>query len=139
MQKRQKRDEEVEGDDAIDADSSALKRTKYDAPSSSALVTVSDKDWAVSTSVIDPSRTSSLPAPEVSLVGHEGAVYSISFDPTGNHLCSGSLDKNICKQSNFVKLSYSMLTAIFWRTSSMFWLIFYRDVSRTLHKSMPTH
>lgn len=31
------------------------------------------------------------------LSGHEGAVFSISFDPTGQYLASGSFDNNICK------------------------------------------
>jgi len=42
-------------------------------------------------------RISSLPSPELNLTGHEGAIYSISFDPTGKYLCSGSMDRNICK------------------------------------------
>jgi WD40 repeat protein len=39
---------------------------------------------------------SNLAAPEISLVGHDAAVYSISFDPTGNYLCSASMDRSIC-------------------------------------------
>lgn len=42
-------------------------------------------------------RLSSLSAPELSLSGHEGAVYGVAFDPTGKFLCSGSLDRQICK------------------------------------------
>ena len=42
-------------------------------------------------------RTSKLNAPTMLLTGHEGAVYSIDFDPSGEHLASSSLDSNICK------------------------------------------
>ena len=42
--------------------------------------------------------------PELALVGHEGAVYGIDFNPTGNYLCSGSLDKNIC--TNFYLFNF---------------------------------
>jgi WD40 repeat protein len=34
------------------------------------------------------------------LTGHEGAVYSIAFDPSGQHLASGSYDRNICEFSS---------------------------------------
>lgn len=40
-------------------------------------------------------RTSSLPAPELTLTGHEGAVYGIAFDPQGQHLASAGLDRKI--------------------------------------------
>ena len=42
-------------------------------------------------------RTSALHAPTMLLSGHEGAVYSIAFDPSGQHLASASYDRNICK------------------------------------------
>jgi Prp8 binding protein len=42
-----------------------------------------------------PGRLSSLYAPEISLSGHESAVYSIAFNPTGQYLCSGSMDRQI--------------------------------------------
>ena len=44
-------------------------------------------------------RTSSLPAPEITLLGHENAIYSIAFSPNGEQLCSGSLDRQICEIS----------------------------------------
>ncbi len=43
------------------------------------------------------SRWSSLSNPELHLTGHEGAIYTIDFDPTGQHLSSGSIDQKICK------------------------------------------
>lgn len=42
-------------------------------------------------------RVSSLKAPEMILSGHDGAIYSMAFDPQGKQLCSGSMDKLICK------------------------------------------
>ena len=43
---------------------------------------------------------SNLAAPEVTLLGHDGAIYSLDFDPTGKFLCSASMDRNICKSSS---------------------------------------
>jgi WD40 repeat protein len=40
---------------------------------------------------------SHLAAPEITLSGHDGAIYSICFDPSGNHLCSSSMDRQIRK------------------------------------------
>lgn len=42
-------------------------------------------------------RSSSLPAPEITLLGHDNAIYSIAFSPNGEQLCSGSLDRQICE------------------------------------------
>jgi WD40 repeat protein len=43
------------------------------------------------------SRLSSLASPELHLTGHDGAVYSMDFDVTGQHLASASMDQKICK------------------------------------------
>ncbi len=48
------------------------------------------------------SRWSSLSNPELHLTGHEGAIYTIDFDPTGQHLSSGSMDQKICKCIQFL-------------------------------------
>jgi WD40 repeat protein len=42
-------------------------------------------------------RLSSLASPELHLTGHDGAVYSMDFDLTGQHLASASMDQKICK------------------------------------------
>lgn len=98
MQKRQQRD-----DDDDDSQNVGLKRAKFDS-NSSALVPIQPTSQAVTVSakskamaLLEPSRTSSLASPEMHLLGHESAIYSISFDPSGKHLCSGSLDKKICR------------------------------------------
>ena len=99
MQKRQYREDDGGDGEGVDSSSSSLKRAKMD-DMSSALVTVKQTSTALTLSKnhqTEPGRTSALMAPEVSLLGHDGAVYSIAFDPSGNHLCSGSFDKQICK------------------------------------------
>ncbi|KAF1808210.1 WD repeat-containing protein [Eremomyces bilateralis CBS 781.70] len=40
-------------------------------------------------------RTSGLQAPVMELSGHSGEVYACRFDPTGNYIASGSMDRNI--------------------------------------------
>lgn len=40
-------------------------------------------------------RTSQLVAPTMLLTGHQAAVYSLAFDPTGKYLASCSFDKTI--------------------------------------------
>lgn len=63
---------------------------------SDALVSTSEK---VSSALIlrEGSRTSSLPNPEMILTGHEAAVYTLSFSPSGDYLASSGMDRNICK------------------------------------------
>jgi hypothetical protein len=96
MQKRQLDQADAEGD-SLGTHTSVLKRAKLDGTSTD-LVRVPHTSQALTLSrSAEPGRTSALMAPEVSLLGHEGAVYSIDFDPSGLHLCSGSYDKQICK------------------------------------------
>ncbi|TQB68860.1 hypothetical protein MPDQ_002662 [Monascus purpureus] len=40
-------------------------------------------------------RTSRLDAPIMQLTGHSAEVYSVQFDPTGQHIASGSFDRTI--------------------------------------------
>ena len=42
-----------------------------------------------------PKRTSSLHAPIMLLSGHEGAVLSFKFDPSGQNCASSSADKTV--------------------------------------------
>jgi WD40 repeat protein len=96
MQKRQL-DSGDEQDPAAGGDN---KKYKYDGTmvavgSSSMAVALSSQGARGGGAV--PERLSSLMAPEVTLTGHEGAVFSLSFDPTGKYMCSGSYDKSIRK------------------------------------------
>lgn len=60
---------------------------------SQALTTV---NYANSSLIVrEGARTSSLPAPEMTLTGHEGAVYSVVFDPEGGHLATAGMDRGI--------------------------------------------
>jgi len=88
MQKRQ-------NDDIYDASEVAAKRSRYE----NALIAVPTGD-EVSLANVQKSelkRTSGLSAPTIQLTGHEGAVYSLAFDPSGQYMASGSFDKQICK------------------------------------------
>lgn len=42
-------------------------------------------------------RTSGLAAPTMLLTGHSAAVYSLKFDPSGQHAASSSFDRSICE------------------------------------------
>lgn len=42
-------------------------------------------------------RTSGLQAPVMELSGHSGEIFSAKFDPTGNLIASGSMDRSISK------------------------------------------
>lgn len=96
MQKRQFSDA-GDGEEDMEIDNNA-KKAKLSTHSTTALVSFAQTSHALTTTAkAEPGRTSALMAPEVNLTGHAGAIYSIAFDPTGKHLCSGSFDKQICK------------------------------------------
>lgn len=95
MQKRQFSDAD-DGEDDMDIDNNA-KKVKLNTHSTALVSFAQTSQALITTSKTEPGRTSALMAPEVCLTGHAGAVYSIAFDPTGQHLCSGSFDKQICK------------------------------------------
>ncbi|KAK5197461.1 hypothetical protein LTR99_007831 [Exophiala xenobiotica] len=40
-------------------------------------------------------RTSALAAPIMELTGHSGEIFAVRFDPTGQHIASGSMDRSI--------------------------------------------
>jgi Prp8 binding protein len=87
--------------DEEDVDDFAIKRARKenDGETSTALIT-SIKSQHTSLILRDTNinhRPSSLKAPEYILSGHEGAVYSLAFDPEGQFLASASMDRQICK------------------------------------------
>ncbi|KAM7187012.1 Pre-mRNA-splicing factor cwf17 [Rhypophila sp. PSN 637] len=56
-------------------------------------------------------RTSSLQAPLMELSGHEGEIFTAKFDPTGNLIASGSMDRNILLWRTYGDCeNYGMLT-----------------------------
>jgi hypothetical protein len=95
----------------------------YPSSASNALVAVSQTSTALMT-VQAPTRFSSLMAPEVVLSGHESSVFSIAFDPSGQQLCSGGLDKKIllwdvlgdCKNYNVLTGHRNAVLQVVWPT-----------------------
>ncbi len=126
MQKRQL--DRTDGDDDInEVDTSYLKKAKREGTSTE-LVNFASTSQALTVSrSSEPGRTSALLAPEVSLQGHEGAVYSIDFDPSGRFLCSGSYDKQICKYNHLQYLFQSLISLYL----EQFYGIYLREVART--------
>ncbi|KAK5063176.1 hypothetical protein LTR84_005252 [Exophiala bonariae] len=51
-----------------------------------------DSDGALISSAL---RTSGLTAPIMELTGHAGEIFAARFDPTGQHIASGSMDRSI--------------------------------------------
>jgi Prp8 binding protein len=49
--------------------------------------------------LIQVPRTTGLQAPVMELSGHSGEVFCAKFDPNGNYIASGSMDRSICKLS----------------------------------------
>lgn len=45
-------------------------------------------------------RTSHLASPTMLLTGHSAAIYSMKFDPSGEHIASSSFDRSICELLN---------------------------------------
>lgn len=95
------------GEESQDDSMHSAKRSRGDYESSeTALVSVSNTSSALvaapgltaSTALIvkEGARTSTLTAPEITLTGHEAAVYTLAFDPTGEHLATSGMDKHIC-------------------------------------------
>ncbi|KAG6000901.1 hypothetical protein E4U21_004888 [Claviceps maximensis] len=85
---------------------SAEKRPAEDDPNSSQMLVkrqnVSDSNGALarlnasSSALIQTNiRTSSLQAPVMELSGHTGEIFTAKFDPTGNLIASGSMDRSI--------------------------------------------
>src|SRR4051794_2397835 len=65
-------------------------------------------------------RTSALQAPVMELTGHSGEVFCAKFDPNGNYIASGSMDRSI---SEFlfpaVVIVANIRLLVLWRTYGM--------------------
>mmetsp|Transcript_1341 Transcript_1341/g.2170 ORF Transcript_1341/g.2170 Transcript_1341/m.2170 type:complete len:355 (+) Transcript_1341:82-1146(+) len=101
-----------------DVENEISKKAKYEVavvPPSQSQVTVTDEK-----------RTSNLAAPTMLLTGHEGAVYSICFDSSGQHLASGSMDNNIflwntygeCENYNVLSGHKNAVLEVQWGTNN---------------------
>jgi hypothetical protein len=80
----------------LDEDAVAGAGMKRARPST-AIVAHSAADGGAIVAVEEKPRTSKLAAPIMQLSGHEGALYSCAFDPSGQHLASAGKDRLICE------------------------------------------
>jgi WD40 repeat protein len=120
MARKGKRDEHEDAGTAAadEGEPSVQKRARVDEgheDSSSAvnndraLVTLPGSlELTVSGTVRSKEKSSILSAPTVLLSGHTEAVYSLSFDPTGDFLASSSLDKTISESLICIRILIDM-------------------------------
>jgi Prp8 binding protein len=107
MQKRTHISDEEENQES-------LKKARHDVSPS---LSTSDALIVANSDLKDDKRTSDLQAPTMLLSGHNGAVYSISFDPTGKSLASSSFDGEICKFPSFFDLTtLTRFCSVLWNT-----------------------
>jgi Prp8 binding protein len=62
-------------------------------------VTVTSGSAANGALITSVPRTSGLQAPVMELTGHSGEVFVARFNPEGNYIASGSMDRSISKYS----------------------------------------
>ncbi|KAL4991753.1 WD40-repeat-containing domain protein [Aspergillus falconensis] len=87
-----------------------VKRKKSDGGlnDSAALVKSSGQDGTLVQAV---PRTSGLDAPIMELTGHSGEIFAVRFDPTAQHIASGSLDRSILLWNTYGQCeNYGILT-----------------------------
>ncbi|KAL7780464.1 hypothetical protein CFE70_010487 [Pyrenophora teres f. teres 0-1] len=76
--------------------SQLVKRTKSDANlAGSSAVAVVNGSRANGALIQAEPRTSALQSPVMELTGHSGEIFAARFDPTGQHIASGSMDRSI--------------------------------------------
>lgn len=62
-------------------------------------------------------RTSGLQAPVMELSGHSGEIFSAKFDPSGNLIASGSMDRSISRNTRFAFIATTAnCQPVLWRT-----------------------
>jgi Prp8 binding protein len=80
-------------------EASAAKRAKIDTSADNSMALISSikshHTSLILSSTSNNQRVSSLSSPEMSLSGHDGAIYSMAFDPEGKHICSASMDRQL--------------------------------------------
>ncbi|KAJ9210521.1 hypothetical protein DTO166G4_7906 [Paecilomyces variotii] len=86
-----------------------VKRQKPETTNtSSAVVTSSSQNGTLVQAV---PRTSGLDAPIMELTGHSGEVFAVRFDPTAQHIASGSMDRSIMLWNTYGKCeNYGILS-----------------------------
>ncbi|KGO39206.1 hypothetical protein PEX1_093190 [Penicillium expansum] len=85
-----------------------VKRNKAAENAGTELVKGSSQNGALIQSV---PRTSGLDAPIMELTGHSGEVFAVRFDPTAQHIASGSMDRSILLWNTYGQCeNYGQLT-----------------------------
>ncbi|KAJ5558092.1 hypothetical protein N7535_009579, partial [Penicillium sp. DV-2018c] len=85
-----------------------VKRNKAAESAGTELVKGSSQNGALIQSV---PRTSGLDAPIMELTGHSGEVFAVRFDPTAQHIASGSMDRSILLWNTYGQCeNYGQLT-----------------------------
>ncbi|KAL7623523.1 hypothetical protein AAE478_007206 [Parahypoxylon ruwenzoriense] len=109
---------------------SAEKRPASDDPGAGQLVVkrqkpgtstaLSRRDGASGSSALVQSapRTSNLEAPLMELTGHSGEVFSAKFNPTGDLIASGSMDRSIRHRGAILDLQWSRDSEILYSASA---------------------
>ncbi|KAI9754777.1 MAG: hypothetical protein M4579_004562, partial [Chaenotheca gracillima] len=109
--------------DAFGSSSMVVKRQKSDVNmrnGSDAVAVVNNT--AQNGALIQPvSRTSGLQSPIMELTGHSGEVFAARFDPTGQFIASGSMDRSISELLTFdspprLSSGHADRDAVLWRT-----------------------
>ncbi|KAF2268305.1 WD repeat-containing protein [Lojkania enalia] len=72
-----------------------VKRAKSDANLGSSAVAVANGSIQNGALIQAVPRTSSLQSPVMELTGHSGEIFAARFDPTGQYIASGSMDRSI--------------------------------------------
>lgn len=109
-------------EDESDEDINEAKKTRFE----NSLVERKSTDLIV-TSHSQETRTSHLAAPTMLLTGHEGAIYSLCFDPSGQHLVSSSFDRQIllwdvygeCKNYNVLSGHKNAVIEVKWASDGV--------------------
>ncbi|KAI9305731.1 WD40-repeat-containing domain protein [Cunninghamella echinulata] len=82
--------------DESSSNGTVIKRARGDTEDSTALITLSSERSGTSNALVGTiKRTSGLQAPVMQLTGHEGEIYTSKFDTSGQHIASGSYDRQI--------------------------------------------
>ncbi|CAG8679333.1 382_t:CDS:2, partial [Scutellospora calospora] len=84
-----------------------VKKQRPEPSNNSLIISASSGNGALTQTV---KRTSGLQSPIMLLSGHQGEIFTLRFDPTGQHIASGSFDRNILMWNTYGDcLNYGLL------------------------------
>ncbi|KAI9682175.1 MAG: hypothetical protein M1817_000229 [Caeruleum heppii] len=109
--------------DAFGSSQMVVKRQKSDANLSNGKAIAVVNGSAANGALIQAiPRTSGLQAPIMELTGHSGEVFATRFDPTGQHIASGSMDRSILLWKTYGPCeNYGVLTGHKGAISDLHW------------------